>query len=99
MTIRELADALSATAVEPEHWDTQITHVAPIHEAEQGALSFIGNPNYERFFLTTKASALLVSQGFAPDTTEERQGPILLRVANPYAAFARALELFNTRKI
>lgn len=98
MTIRELAETLHATAIEPEHWDVQISHVAPIHEAEQGALSFIANPNYERFFLTTKASAVLVSEGFAPEIGEAIHVPIMIRVANPYAAFARALEVFNTRK-
>lgn len=98
MTIRELAEALNAVAIEPEQWDVQISHVAPIHEAEQGSLSFIANPNYERFFLTTKASALLVSEGFIPEMGEAIHLPILIRVANPYAAFARALGLFNTRK-
>ena len=98
MTIRELAEALNAIAIEPEQWDVQISHVAPIHEAEQGSLSFIANPNYERFFLKTKASALLVSEGFTPEIGEAIHVPILIRVANPYAAFARALELFNTRK-
>ncbi len=98
MTIRELADTLHASAVVPELWDVQITHVAPIQEAEQGSLSFIGNPKYERFFLTTKASAVLVAEGFAPEVGEEKQGPILIHVANPYEAFAHALELFNTRK-
>lgn len=99
MTIRELADKLHALAIEPPDADVQITHVAPVQEAGPGALSFIANPNYERFLATTKASALIVSPTFKLETTEpNRAAPILLRVADPYAAFAHALELFNTRK-
>jgi UDP-3-O-[3-hydroxymyristoyl] glucosamine N-acyltransferase len=97
MTIQELAVKLNAH-IEPEIGATQISHVAPIQEAGPGSLSFIANPNYERFLKTTKASALLVSEHFKAEASETEEGPILLRVANPYAAFAFALELFNTRK-
>jgi UDP-3-O-[3-hydroxymyristoyl] glucosamine N-acyltransferase len=97
MTIRELAHQLHAVTVEPEGAEAQITHIAPIPEAGPGSLSFIANPNYERFLTTTKASALIVSEKFKP-ASEGNGMPILLRVADPYAAFAHALELFNTRK-
>jgi len=96
MTIQELAKTLLVEAIEPVGANAEITHVAPIQEAHAGALSFIGNAHYERFFETTKASAVLVSQKF---TGESGSGhPVLLRVADPYAAFAHALELFNPRK-
>lgn len=95
MRLAELAAKLQIDTIEPHDADMEITHVAPIQEASSGALSFIGNPNYERFFETTKASAVLVSPQFSPSGSDH---PVLLRVAKPYAAFARALELFNTRK-
>lgn len=96
MTIRELADKLHALRIEPHGAEAEITHVAPIQEAGPGALSFIANASYERFLTTTAASVLIVSDTFNPAAGDKF--PILLRTADPYAAFAHALELFNTRK-
>lgn len=98
MNIRELAKKLNVRAVEPPGSEVEISHVAPIQEAGPGSLSFIANPNYERFLKTTKASALLISEQFTTDIADTANIPVLLRVGDPYAAFAHALELFNTRK-
>jgi len=68
--------------------DIEITGIAPIAEARPGELTFIANPKYAPLIKTTRASAVIVSEDFAPF-------PIaLLRTPNPYFAFAKALELF-----
>ncbi|MCS6817209.1 MAG: UDP-3-O-(3-hydroxymyristoyl)glucosamine N-acyltransferase [Blastocatellia bacterium] len=68
--------------------DLEITGIAPIAEAQPGELTFIANPKYAPLIKTTRASAVIVAEDFAPF-------PIaLLRTPHPYFAFAKALELF-----
>jgi UDP-3-O-[3-hydroxymyristoyl] glucosamine N-acyltransferase len=68
--------------------DVDITGVVGIEEAEAGHLTFVSNPKYAGKARTTKASAVIVS----PDFPEIESAT--LRSANPYLAFARAVELF-----
>ena len=101
MTLADLAKALDAVlhpgsaappdplrAAEPGWRHTQITGVAGIEEATPEQLTFVANPRYAPLAQTTRAGAILVEPGFpaVPVPT--------LRLANPYHAFARALELF-----
>ena len=65
--------------------DTVITGISGITEARDGDLSFIAQPKYAEYLSTTKASALIVSREFS-----ESRIP-LIRVDNPYLAFARFL--------
>jgi UDP-3-O-[3-hydroxymyristoyl] glucosamine N-acyltransferase len=67
----------------------EIRGVAGIEAARQGELSFYVNPRYSRFLETTGASALVLADGAPPARCA------MLRSANPYLAFARALELFH----
>lgn len=67
-----------------------IREVAPIEEAQPGALTFVANPRYRPYLQTTRASAVIV----AP--SEREVGIPTLRTPDPYLAFARALELFYT---
>ncbi len=87
-TLAELADRLGATL----HGDPTaiIAGVAGIETAVAGHLTFVANVKYTAAARTTSATAVLVEPGFAdiPSAT--------LRIANPYLAFARAIELFYT---
>jgi UDP-3-O-[3-hydroxymyristoyl] glucosamine N-acyltransferase len=97
MNIRELAAKLDAVAIENATGDEDIRYAAGIEDAAPGAVSFIGNPHYERFLPITKASAVIVSeylQAVEPNGTS-RSNPVLLRVKSPYEAFAKALEIFK----
>ena len=68
----------------------EIHTMAPIEEAEPGALTFVANPRYRAHLRTTRASAVIVA-------TNEDEVPLpSLRAADPYLAFAKALELFYT---
>jgi UDP-3-O-[3-hydroxymyristoyl] glucosamine N-acyltransferase len=72
----------------------EIQSVAGIAQASEGQLTFVSNPRYRQAIKTTLASAVIVSS----DAVLERQPGLpplaLLRSANPYLDFARAIELF-----
>jgi UDP-3-O-[3-hydroxymyristoyl] glucosamine N-acyltransferase len=68
--------------------DVEITGVAGIEEAGPGQLTFVANPKYASAAKTTRASAIIVTEDFPAVATAT------LRTANPYLAFARAIELF-----
>ena len=67
----------------------EITGVAGLEKAGSHEVSFLTNVRYSPLARKTKAAALLVEPD-APDF------PLpTLRIANPYLAFARALEIFH----
>jgi UDP-3-O-[3-hydroxymyristoyl] glucosamine N-acyltransferase len=86
ISLADLAGHLGATL----HGDptAQITSVAAIETAGPGQVTFVSNPKYTSLARTTKATAILVDPKFpeVPAAT--------LRLANPYLAFARTIELF-----
>ncbi len=87
MHVQELARALGAEA-DPS-LDFEISGVATIEEATAGQVTFLANPRYEKHLVTSEAAAVLVSSDF-----EGEAKPALLKLANPYLAFAKAIELF-----
>ncbi len=84
-TVARLAGELGGTVVGPT--DALVDHIAGIEAAGPGALSFLSNRRYAPFLATTRATAVLVQDDVEP----VEGGPCLIRVADPYAAFARAL--------
>jgi UDP-3-O-[3-hydroxymyristoyl] glucosamine N-acyltransferase len=73
----------------------EVTSISKIEEGEKGTLSFLANPKYENHIYTTHASIVLVSKSF------KLQKPIkstLIRVDDPYIAFASLLELYQQAK-
>lgn len=89
MRIQEFAAALGAT-VDPEA-DLDVTGVATIQDAGPGEVTFLANPRYEARLATSHAGAVLVAPDF-----KGKARPMLLRVKNPYLAFARAIDFFYT---
>lgn len=71
--------------------DTQleITGVAGIEEAGAGDLTFLVNRKYRPALASTRATAILVSKDESPALIA------MLRSANPYLDFARAIEIFH----
>jgi UDP-3-O-[3-hydroxymyristoyl] glucosamine N-acyltransferase len=86
MTLADLAEHLGATL----HGDPtiEITGVAGLETAGTGDVAFVANPKYGALAGTTQASAVLVEPSF-PEISAAT-----LRLANPYLAFARVIELF-----
>lgn len=75
--------------------DTTVDSFGKIEEAKNGQLAFLANPKYEDFLYTTQASAVIIS-----DKLELKQ-PVsctLIRVADPYSAFASLLHYYEQLK-
>ncbi|HWO43792.1 MAG TPA: UDP-3-O-(3-hydroxymyristoyl)glucosamine N-acyltransferase [Candidatus Eisenbacteria bacterium] len=70
----------------------EIHKVAPIEDAEPGAITFLTHPRYAKFLKDCKASAVVAS----PDARLDPTGRIaVLETAEPYVAVAKILRLFN----
>src|ERR1700761_4818743 len=87
MNLAELARVFGA----PCHGDQdqEITGVEGIERAGPGQLTFVANPKYTPFARTTRAGAVLVAEDF------ETISAATLRIANPYLAFAKAIDIFQ----
>ena len=87
MNLGELAKKLACT-LEGDA-SLEITGVAGIEEAKPGELTFLVNRKYRPSLETTHASAILVAKEPVPARLA------VLRSANPYLDFARAIDLFH----
>jgi UDP-3-O-[3-hydroxymyristoyl] glucosamine N-acyltransferase len=94
MKLRELAERL-ACRLEGDG-EIDIVRVAGIDAAGPGDLTFVANPKYLSALATTRASAVLLRNEASPDVTREKPASALavLRTADPYLAFARAVGIF-----
>src|SRR5262249_13921523 len=72
----------------------EISGVAGMEAASPGQLTFLANRRYFPLLKTTRASAVLLEPNIA--VRREPSAPPLaaLRCANPYLAFAKAIDLF-----
>jgi UDP-3-O-[3-hydroxymyristoyl] glucosamine N-acyltransferase len=69
-----------------------ISKVARIEEAQKGDLTFLYHPSYEEYFLSTKASAILVKSGFK----KTRNDITYIEVEAPDKAFGKIIiKYFN----
>ena len=66
-----------------------ISGLAGIEKAGPGDITFVANPKYAHYIATTRASAIVC----APETIAP--GKNLIKVANPYLAYAKALRFLN----
>jgi UDP-3-O-[3-hydroxymyristoyl] glucosamine N-acyltransferase len=72
----------------------EISGVAGIDHAAAGQLTFLANRRYSPQLKITKATAVLVEDGVTVERGATESPLAALRTANPYLAFAEALELF-----
>ncbi|HEX8460726.1 MAG TPA: UDP-3-O-(3-hydroxymyristoyl)glucosamine N-acyltransferase [Segetibacter sp.] len=75
--------------------DSVVSNFGRIEDALNGQLAFLANPKYEDFLYTTNASVVIIS-----DKLELKQ-PVeatLIRVADPYSAFASLLHHYQQLK-
>jgi UDP-3-O-[3-hydroxymyristoyl] glucosamine N-acyltransferase len=86
MKLGELAARLECQLEGPE--DVEIAGVAGMDEANAGEITFLSNPKYLPKLHTTRAGAIIAR----PDVNT--LGKPVLRSADPYMSFARALEIF-----
>src|SRR5271169_3921627 len=74
--------------------ETPIHGIAGIEHAESGQITFLANRRYFSLLKTTRASAVLVEEGISLERDASLPRLAALRTANPYLAFAHAIELF-----
>ena len=79
---------LAAVSIPAIPGEIEILGVAGIEDAQPHQLTFVANPKYAKLAHSTRAGAILVEPDFAPLSLPT------LRLANPYLAFAQALEIF-----
>jgi len=86
VTLRELAERLECDL--EGDGAVEVERVTGIDAAGPGDVTFVANARYEKFIPSTRASAIILRRG----------GPAapcaVLRAADPYLAFARAVGLF-----
>lgn len=93
ITARQIAEHLNGEL----DGDSQVkvSSVARIESAKPGTLAFYGNPKYEQYFYTTRASIILINKSFTPSS---QIASTLIRVDDVYQAIASMLELFASLK-
>lgn len=92
MKLAELAQKLGCRLEGPP--DLEISGVAGIEHAGPGQVTFMANRKYFPLLKTTRAAAVLLEEGVAVDRDTAQPPLAALRSANPYLAFAHAIELF-----
>lgn len=75
----------------------EVNGLSKIDDGKENTLSFLANLAYSEFIYTTRASVVIVSSSFVPERPLP-QGCTLIKVADPYAGFAKLLDLYNQLK-
>jgi UDP-3-O-[3-hydroxymyristoyl] glucosamine N-acyltransferase len=86
MKLRELAERLGCRL--DGDGEVEVNRVAGIEDAGPGDLTFLSNSRYSAAARTTRASAIIIGENAAAAPCA------MLRSANPYLSFARAIGLF-----
>jgi UDP-3-O-[3-hydroxymyristoyl] glucosamine N-acyltransferase len=75
--------------------ESSVTSFGRIEQAQDGELAFLANPKYEDYLYTTKASVIIIG-----DNLELKQplSASLIRVSDPYSAFATLLHHYQQLK-
>lgn len=92
--IQQIAAILNGTIEGNDN--AEVWKLCKIEEGEPGGLSFLANTKYTNYIYDTKASAVIVSKDFVP---EHPLQTTLLRVADPYLAFATLLKTYNEMQL
>ncbi|GMQ89281.1 MAG: UDP-3-O-(3-hydroxymyristoyl)glucosamine N-acyltransferase [Gammaproteobacteria bacterium] len=90
LTLAQLAEQLNVEL--RGDGEVRVSAVAPLQEGRSGALSFLANPKYRRYLKTTQAAVVVLSGQHAAES------PVPVLVSdNPYACYARAVQLIYPR--
>lgn len=93
-TVQQIADIIGAKV--EGNPDAIISKFSKIDAGEEQGLSFLANPKYTHHIYTTKATAVLVSNDFQPTQALDCT---LIRVENPYLAFAQLMTMSQTKNV
>jgi UDP-3-O-[3-hydroxymyristoyl] glucosamine N-acyltransferase len=75
--------------------ESSVISFGRIEEAQTNQLAFLANPKYEEYLYTTKASVVIVSDKLE---LKEAVSPTLIKVPDPYSAFASLLHYYQQYK-
>tara|TARA_B100000700_G_scaffold318099_2_gene410629 strand:- start:1109 stop:2131 length:1023 start_codon:yes stop_codon:yes gene_type:complete len=89
-TAKEIAKILKGTVEGNE--TVVINSISKIEEAKNGDLCFLSNSKYNSYLYSCKGSIVIVNNNLQ---LEKKIVPTLIRVKDPYIAFAQLLELHN----
>lgn len=89
-TAQDIASMINGR-IEGNH-EIVVNKLSKIEQGQPGSITFLGNPKYTHYIYTTNASIVIVSNDFVP---EHELACTLIRVDNPYEAFAKMLEAYN----
>ncbi len=92
VSVKQIAELLNAEV--EGNIDIQINNICKIEEGVPNAITFLANPQYEHYIYETRASAVIVSKTFQPQK-ELKYKPTLIRVDQPYQAFAQLLQFYQ----
>ena len=92
-TLSQIAEILQGV-IEGDS-EATVSNLSKIEEGKPGTLSFLANPKYTSYIYDTKATAVIVSKDFKP---ERKITTNLIRVDDPYSAFAVLLEAYSKYK-
>lgn len=73
----------------------KLSNFAKIEQGKAGDLCFLANMAYEQYIYSTEASAVIVAEDFVPS---KKVNAALIRVNNPYEAFAKLMALAESQK-
>jgi len=90
-TAKDIASLIGGTV--DGNPDAKVNKLAKIEEGESQALSFLANPKYTQYIYTTQSSIVIVRSDFEPELPV---GCTLIRVDDPYSAFAKLLEIYDS---
>lgn len=77
--------------------NAEVSGLSKIEEGKENTLSFLANPAYAEYIYSTKASVVIVGKDFIPSKPIP-ETCTLIKVAEPYASFAKLLDLYNALK-
>ena len=93
-TVTQIAAILGGTV--EGNSDAQVSRLCKIEEGQPEGLSFLANLKYTNYIYDTRATAVIVSKDFVP---ERPVGATLIRVDDPYLAFATLLKKYNEMQL
>ncbi len=98
MTLSEITKQLNGELL--GEGSAEIVRVAKIEEAEPGDITFLANPKYKKYLVSTKATAILIASDAHFEEVKKRTVPLhLIKVADPYASFLKLIERFHPAPI
>jgi UDP-3-O-[3-hydroxymyristoyl] glucosamine N-acyltransferase len=93
MKIRDIANIVGGVVTGNNEFE--IIGVGKIESALETDITFISNLLYAKYFETTKAGAVIVSEDF--EISKERNDIVIIRVKDPYMSFVKLQEYFEDK--